>query len=122
MLVKLNRDHVCSVTPLTNTPHDTTVTKMELHGSGSDATVYIGMVDGLYMEPVVDCGERYGSNCAACVGARDPYCAFDFDEGRCSAVPADDGLADIPVGTERLKCICQRSLSDLQWQHRFTNK
>ena len=74
------------------------------NGSCSEDALYVGTTDALYKIPVADCG-RY-TDCCSCLSARDPYCAFDGNLGKCVNVDDDNrdsgqliqSVADADVG------------------------
>lgn len=57
------------------------VTKMQLHGEGASAHVYIGTETDIYRVPVQSCSAH--TSCCLCVTARDPYCGFVSTAGTC---------------------------------------
>ena len=63
------------------------ITEVKLQGTGSSAHIYVGTTTGIYRVSTSRC-EEY-TDCCACIGARDPYCAYDVSSQSCVAV--DDG-------------------------------
>ncbi|XP_051574093.1 semaphorin-7A-like isoform X1 [Myxocyprinus asiaticus] len=50
--------------------------------------LYVGTEIEVQRLPLADCG-HYGVSCRECILSRDPYCAWDVNKRKCTAIPAD---------------------------------
>ncbi len=80
--------HLLQTTTLaTDTSSSLAVTSMKLHGTGTDARLYIGTETELYRVPLYQCSEY--KSCCECVTSRDPYCAYNFMSESCGSHDVD---------------------------------
>lgn len=67
-----------------------TISQMKLHGSGSEAHIYVGNGNGIYGISAAECSTY--TDCCSCLTSKDPYCAFDMSSHSCVAVtPSNRG-------------------------------
>ena len=71
------------------------ITQLRLFGTGPEAHVYVGTTTGIYRVNTSRC-ENY-TDCCSCVGARDPYCAYNATSQMCEAVSADQRVGSTLV-------------------------